>query len=258
MAKDVKEEAPETSTSNDPSSSSPAQAIAEREQAIAKLRDEKATIEGWSLYQAITYTDPQVSSISGAKLSTREDKALAREEEISFNVVGPSAKPTTNEAEVEAPRAEADAEVACAIPTSSEAAIAEEVDAIPRDDDLPITSTHVAADVKDEEDDEEGDEPDLPNSSSDLDGDDDDDDEDDFTIQFQHPTTATKGVALKDFASQGERKEEEFVPERNQGPSLKGKGVAEEGNLKVFDDFWGKSCSSPIGLGVAESCSTCP
>ncbi|XP_024964977.1 histone chaperone RTT106-like, partial [Cynara cardunculus var. scolymus] len=138
-----------------------------------------------------------------------------RGEKISSNAaVGPSAEPTINEAE---------AEVVRHILTSGEAVTTEEVDVIPRDDAIP-------QEVDEEED--EGDEPDLPDSSSDLDGNDDDDDEDDFSIQFQYPTTATKGVALRDFASQGQQKEEESAPEKNQGPSSKGKGVTEEGNPK--------------------------
>ncbi|XP_024990690.1 histone H2A.Z-specific chaperone CHZ1-like [Cynara cardunculus var. scolymus] len=76
---------------------------------------------------------------------------------------------------------EAEAEIAQDIPTFGEAVIAEEVDAIPKDDDLTITSTPVAGDNDDDDDDE----PDLPDSGSNLDGDDDDDDEDDFTIQYQ-------------------------------------------------------------------------
>ncbi|XP_024963509.1 uncharacterized protein LOC112503746, partial [Cynara cardunculus var. scolymus] len=128
--------------------------------------------------------------------------------------------------------AEAEAEFSQAIPTSGETVTAEEVDAIPRDDDFPITSTPVAGGDDDEEDDDEDDEPDLPDSGSDLDGDDDDDNEDDFTIQYQHPTTATKGVVLRDSASPGEQREEESSPSKNQDPKSKGKGVVEEGNLK--------------------------
>ncbi|XP_024958954.1 glutamic acid-rich protein-like [Cynara cardunculus var. scolymus] len=82
-----------------------------------------------------------------------------------------------------------------------------------RDDDLPIISTLVAGDDDDEDDDD--DEPDLPDSGSDLDGDDDDDDEDDFTIQYQRPTIAIKGVALRDSASQGKQREEVSASSKN-------------------------------------------
>ncbi|XP_024964604.1 nucleolin-like [Cynara cardunculus var. scolymus] len=110
----------------------------------------------------------------------------------------------THEAETEDPRAKADGEVFCDIPTSSEAPIVEEVDAI-----------QAEAHEDEDNDDEEGDSSDLPNSVSGLDDDDDDDDEEDFIIQYQHPPTATKGVALRDSASQGEQRGEEAAPEAN-------------------------------------------
>ncbi|XP_024962887.1 nucleolin-like [Cynara cardunculus var. scolymus] len=170
-------------------------------------------------------------------------QAIAKEGEIRSNTARPSvaatptkpAAPATNDVE-----AEAEVEVVCDIPTCSEASIAEDVDAIRAeacDDDLPIISSPVVGDVEDEEeddDDKEGDSPDLPYSGSDLDDKDDDDDEDDFTIQYQHPATATKGVALRDSASKWEQREEEPAPEANQGFKSKGKGVAKEGNLKVL------------------------
>ncbi|XP_024984082.1 ribosomal L1 domain-containing protein CG13096-like [Cynara cardunculus var. scolymus] len=143
----------------------------------------------------------QIHSVD--QLSSICSQALAKEGEIRSNAAGPSAEtsaPTTQDAKAEASRAraEADAEVVYNIPTSSEAAIAEDADVI-------RAEAH-------EDDDEEGDSPDLPDSNSDLDDDNDNDDEDDFTIQFQRPTTPTKEVALRDSASQGERREEESVP----------------------------------------------
>ncbi|XP_024965487.1 G2-specific protein kinase nim-1-like [Cynara cardunculus var. scolymus] len=114
-----------------------------------------------------------------------------------------------------APKSEVEAEVVNEIPTSYETLIAEEIyvvraNAEAHDDDLPITSAADAADVEedDEEDDEEdGESPNLPDSGSDV------DDENDFTIQYQRPTTAMKGVALRDYASQGEQRENEGVQE---------------------------------------------
>ncbi|XP_024963091.1 nucleophosmin-like [Cynara cardunculus var. scolymus] len=95
-------------------------------------------------------------------------------------------------------------------------------------------ATNVGVEKKDNDDDEEeGESPDLPDSDSDLDDDDDeDDDEDDFTIQYQRPA-ATKGVALRDSTSQGEKREDEAAQEMHQGPKSKGNGVTEEGNLKL-------------------------
>ncbi|XP_024962649.1 uncharacterized protein LOC112502868 [Cynara cardunculus var. scolymus] len=84
----------------------------------------------------------------------------------------------------------------------------EEVDVVRAeacDDDLPITFVANVGDVEEDnedDDDEEGESPDLPDSGSNLDDNDDDhDDKDDVAIQFQGPSTATKGVALKDYAS---------------------------------------------------------
>ncbi|XP_024963303.1 centromere-binding protein 1-like [Cynara cardunculus var. scolymus] len=178
--------------------------------------------------------DPSGSSQAQAMDQEEEEYDMAMDVKLILPVVE---TPERGEIRSNAPRAEVDAVVACDIPTSSEAAIVEDVDAIPRDDDLPITSTPIAGnggDEDDEEDDEESDELDLPDSGNDPDGDDDDDDEDDITIQFQRPTTATKGVTLKDSASQGKQMEEESAPEKNQDRKSKGKGVAEEGNLKVL------------------------
>ncbi|XP_024964252.1 phosphopantothenoylcysteine decarboxylase subunit VHS3-like [Cynara cardunculus var. scolymus] len=137
----------------------------------------------------------------------------------------------TNDEAIAALTSRADDALAHSLPSSS----ADD----PCDDDLPITSAPVSSDVEDEdedEDDEEGDSPDLPDFGSDLDDDDDDDDddEDDFIIQYQRLATATKGVALKDSASQGEQREEDPALEANQGPKSKGKGVAQETNLKVL------------------------
>ncbi|XP_024965804.1 nucleolin-like [Cynara cardunculus var. scolymus] len=127
----------------------------------------------------------------------------------SLNVVV-AAEPAVlvTEAEADAhPEAEADAhpeaEVADENPTYFEALIVENVDAVragteAHDEELPITSVANASDMED--DDEDG--------GEDLD-DDDDDDDDEFTIHYQRPDDATKGVALKDSTSQGEQGEKE-------------------------------------------------
>ncbi|XP_024989225.1 uncharacterized protein LOC112523777 [Cynara cardunculus var. scolymus] len=74
-----------------------------------------------------------------------------------------------------------------------------------RDDDPPVTSAAEAGDLDDDDDDDDDDDesPDFPNAGKDLD--DDDDDDDDFMIQYQRPSGATKGVAFRDSASQGEQ-----------------------------------------------------
>ncbi|XP_024963484.1 uncharacterized protein LOC112503724 [Cynara cardunculus var. scolymus] len=135
------------------------------------------------------------------QLSSICSQAFAREGEIRSNTARPSAEPAAPATD-DAKASRAEAEAVCEIPTSSEDAIVEDVDAIrseARDDDLPITSAHVAGDMDDEddeEDDEDGDASDLPDFGSDLDDDnDDDDDEDGLTIQYQRPTTTTKELS---------------------------------------------------------------
>ncbi|XP_024962604.1 uncharacterized protein LOC112502834 [Cynara cardunculus var. scolymus] len=140
-----------------------------------------------------------------------EDPSEVREGEIRSDARPSSADaatepvaPATNE--VEAPRDEAEAEVVNEIPTFYEAPTAEEVDVVRVDveahgNHLPITSTTDVEEDDEEDDDEDGESSNLPDASSDLD---DDDDEDDSMIQYQRPDAATKGVALRDSASQGE------------------------------------------------------
>ncbi|XP_024984041.1 pheromone-processing carboxypeptidase KEX1-like [Cynara cardunculus var. scolymus] len=104
--------------------------------------------------------------------------------------------PANDDAKAEAPRVEAEAEVVNENPTSSDDGDVEEDD--------------------EEDDEEDGESPDLPNVGNDLDDDDDEDDDDKFTIQYQRPTGATKGVALKDSASQGVQREKEASQEKHQ------------------------------------------
>ncbi|XP_024964196.1 uncharacterized protein LOC112504489 [Cynara cardunculus var. scolymus] len=129
---------------------------------------------------------------------------------------------------VSATKAEAEAEgeatVADDSPTSCAAPVVEDVDAAraeARDNDPTVTSATDAGDLDDEDsDDEEDDEsPDLPNTGKDLD--DENDDDDNITIEYQRPVGATKGISLRDSASQGEQGVKEAAPEANQGPKSK-------------------------------------
>ncbi|XP_024958933.1 ribosomal L1 domain-containing protein CG13096-like [Cynara cardunculus var. scolymus] len=147
------------------------------------------------------------------------------------------------EVEAEAPIAEDEVDVADESPTSYEALITKDVEvarAKARDDDPPITSAADAGDLDEDSDDEEYDESlDLPDTGKDLDDDEDededeDDDDDDFTIQYQRPTDATKGVALRDSSSQGEQGVKEAAQEKHQGTKSMYKGVAKDGNLKIL------------------------
>ncbi|XP_024958790.1 rRNA biogenesis protein rrp36-like [Cynara cardunculus var. scolymus] len=93
----------------------------------------------------------------------------------------------------------------------------------------------------DDDDEEDGESPNLPDTGNNLDDDDDDDDEDDddnnFTIQYQRPTSATKGVAFGDSTSQGQQgeKEKETTQENHQNTKVKDKEAEREKALMLAD-----------------------
>ncbi|XP_024961085.1 prostatic spermine-binding protein-like [Cynara cardunculus var. scolymus] len=119
----------------------------------------------------------------------------------------------TTETEVDATRAEAnDVEVVDETITSHEDNEAEFVDEAVRADveahneDLPFTPSADAGDKEnDDEDDDNEDDDDsstLPDAGKDLGGDDDENgNDDDFKIQYHKPTSALKGVSLRDSTS---------------------------------------------------------
>ncbi|XP_024963376.1 uncharacterized protein LOC112503600 [Cynara cardunculus var. scolymus] len=125
------------------------------------------------------------------------------EGEIDLDVL--AAAITTTETEADAPRAEAN-EVEVVDET-----IRANVEA--RDKDLPVTPTTDAGEKEDDDEDDDNEDDDdfstHPDAAKDLGGDyDEDDDDDDFTIQYQKPASALKGVCLRDSASQGVKQKE--------------------------------------------------
>ncbi|XP_024964912.1 coiled-coil domain-containing protein 1-like, partial [Cynara cardunculus var. scolymus] len=134
-----------------------------------------------------------------------------KEEEKDFtNVVAivPTTQPEADAQRVEANEAKV---VDDAITThEAEAEVVEDAviaDAEAHDEDLPITPTVDAGDEEDEGEDDDDDSPSIPDAGKDLGGDDDeDDDDDDFMILYHKPSSALKGVSLRDSSSQGRKR----------------------------------------------------
>ncbi|XP_024960932.1 pheromone-processing carboxypeptidase KEX1-like [Cynara cardunculus var. scolymus] len=166
---------------------------------------------------------------------------------------------STTEAEPDTQRAEAnEPEVVDDTITTHEANEDEVVDDAIRadgevhDEDLPITPAADAGHEKDEgeddDDEDDDDSPSLPDAGKDLDGDDDEeDDDDDFMIQYHEPTSALKGVSLRDSSSQGEKKRRR-LSQRTKTPPQNTKVLLKKEISKLSSNLSCLKILNPLGL----------